>query len=90
METTKRGWERALISLGPLSGLLIHLVTTLRGPSGSMWMGNDTGRTPNAPATKEKVIKPQRRGEPPSAPQKWGNSGKEMSRMGRTQRDRCL
>lgn len=47
-------------------------MTTLRVPGEDMWMGNDTRRNTKAPTTTRKVIKPQTEGEPPSAPQKWG------------------
>lgn len=45
-------------------------------------MGNVTGRNTKAPTTKGKAIKPHRKGEPPSAPQEWGESGEEKNIVG--------
>lgn len=60
-ETTRKRLERAPTSLSSRWGT-IRPGETPRGPGGSMWMGNDTGRDTKAPATKGTPSSPSRRG----------------------------
>ena len=62
-------------------GYKSDLVTTLSGPGGGYVDGNDISRNTKAPTT-TKVIKPQTEGEPPSAPQKWGQEWGAHKGMG--------
>lgn len=82
IETTRKrlgeGIHFPVLSVGYKS----NLVTTLRGPGGSMWMGNDTRRNTKVPATKEKVIKPKQRGSLPVHLRNEGNSGEERQSGG--------
>lgn len=52
-----RGWEQALTSLCPLSGLQIRSGDNTEGDKWGMWMGSDTG-TPE-PGYRNKVFKPR-------------------------------
>ena len=78
--TREVGRER-LFPSGLSVGYKSDLLTTLSGPGGGYVDGNDISRNTKAPTT-TKVIKPQTEGEPPSAPQKWGQEWGAHKGMG--------